>query len=281
MKSVQLILMIGLTKESGHWNHAFIAYIKKLYQTDDLVMIDIPGTGYYRNEKTPFRIPNIIRKTRERYFPQLNMEKERMLISISLGSMLATEWARQYPDDFQALVIINSSYRRFNRLIHRVQPKAMVSFVKIFLTRNPIRKEENILNLCSNNSSVREHVLPDWLAINRARPVMKRNMLRQTIAGAIYKPRRKPKTRLLIIASRHDRLANYRCSIEINRRWGGDLLIIRDPAIGHGIHIDAPELLAEVIHTWYINPKTSASPQTLTIDPRMTGKISSPHPVGE
>lgn len=246
----QLVMMIGLTKESGHWSRDFIEELSRLYLSQDIIMIDIPGAGRYREEKTPMRIPKIIRRTRERYASSFHNEKKRMLISISLGGMLAAEWSRQYPFDFDELVIINSSYRQFSRLIHRVKPKAMASYVKIFLSKNPIRREKKILNLCSNNPAVQKEILPSWVELSQKRPVQKRNMLRQTIAGAIYKPRKKPSTRMLIIASRHDRLADYRCSLSIQKKWGGDLLIIRDPSIGHGIHIDAPQLLAEVIFNW-------------------------------
>jgi pimeloyl-ACP methyl ester carboxylesterase len=249
-QQVQLFLLIGLTKESGHWDRNFILSLQSLFQSDDIVLMDLPGTGKFIDQKSPFRIPLIVRKTRENYVSQIRHHKKRILISISLGGMLAAEWSWQFPDDFHEVVIINSSFRGVSPIRRRLQPEAMKSFIRIFLTKNSIKREERILKLCSNNPDVISERLPEWVEISKIRPVKKYNMVRQTIAGALYKPRQKPASRLLIIAARHDRLADYRCSVDIHQQWGGDLLIFDDKMIGHAMHVDAPYALANAIFKW-------------------------------
>ncbi len=129
---VQLFLLIGLTKESGHWDRNFILSLQSLFQSDHVVLMDLPGTGKFVDQKSPFRIPLIVRKTRENYVSHIQNHKKRILISISLGGMLAAEWSRLFPEDFHEVVIINSSFRSVSPLRRRLQPEAMKSFIRIF-----------------------------------------------------------------------------------------------------------------------------------------------------
>ncbi|MCX7744738.1 MAG: hypothetical protein N2167_09280 [Flavobacteriales bacterium] len=132
---VQLFLLTGLTKESGHWDRNFIQSLQPLFQTNDLVLLDLLGTGIFVNQKSPLHISQIVHKTKQNYTSKILPEKKRILISISLGGMLVAEWCRQYADDFYEVVIINSSFRKVSPLRQRLQPEAMIAFVKIFLTK--------------------------------------------------------------------------------------------------------------------------------------------------
>jgi pimeloyl-ACP methyl ester carboxylesterase len=78
----------------------------------------------------------------------------------------------------------------------------------------------------------------------------KLNMVRQTIAGARFNPDYKPEIPTLIIAARHDRLAHYSCSENLQKVWNGDFHMIEEVHIGHGVHIDAPIELAQIIYEW-------------------------------
>jgi len=76
------------------------------------------------------------------------------------------------------------------------------------------------------------------------------NMVRQLIAGAAYKSTYKPNLPLLIIATRHDKIAHHSCSEDLHKNWGGDLHMIEEDYVGHAAHIDAPVELATIIYDW-------------------------------
>jgi uncharacterized radical SAM superfamily protein len=70
-KDLQIVLIIGLTKESSHWDPDFINNIKKHFGTHDLLLVDLPGSGTRLNEKSPLSIKEIVESTRDHYSEQL------------------------------------------------------------------------------------------------------------------------------------------------------------------------------------------------------------------
>lgn len=254
MSSVQIFLIIGLSKESEHWDDDFIEYVKKLYgvSENDIVKMDIPGSGILLDQKTPASLKVIARKMREYYLDKIDWSKKRICISVSLGAMIAMEWACMFKDDFDQVVFVNSSFTGISPIFKRVQPKALLMFIKTFCTFNIVKKEQFILALCSNKDVVRKKTLSKWVDISKARPVRKVNLVRQVISGALNNPSHGASAALLFIAAKYDRLAHYSCSVAAHKKWGGDFILIDDPTVGHGVHIDDPEGLSSIIYDWSI-----------------------------
>ena len=252
-KTPKIFLLIGLTKASLHWDQTFIQTLKDLYQTEDVIPFNIPGNGPLNDLQTPFGIPAIVKSMRDIHAKQLVRDDDRphLLISISLGGMLATEWLNQYPRDFDRLVIINSSFKGFSPVWKRVQPTAMKKFIQIFLAPTSEKKEELITEMCGNNPDRRNNVRDSWVEIDKQFPLTKANLIKQTFSGALYNPKHIPTLPKLIIACKHDRLAHYSCSQKIHEKWGGEFHLIEDPLVGHGVHFDAPTKLATTIHNWW------------------------------
>lgn len=251
---VKVFLLIGLTKSGLHWDKRFVAGLKEAFGTDDVFPMDIPGCGERNHLSTPFGVPAIVEDMREHYEQSLLRDDDdthHLLVSVSLGGMLATEWTRRYPEDFDSLVVINSSFKGFSPVWRRVQPWAMQMMLRIFLTRDSAQKEHLVTVLCGNNPEQRDEILEDWIDIDRRHPLRRRNVVVQTLSGAAYRPDHVPDVPKLILAARHDRLAHYSCSEAIHRAWGGDLVVWDDPLIGHGAHFDAPGRLVEEVRRWW------------------------------
>jgi pimeloyl-ACP methyl ester carboxylesterase len=246
----QIFLIIGLTKESAHWDDTFVAKLKEYFETDEVVGIDLPGSGKFLNQKSPISIPEIVKLTRQNYAQQFEQERERILVSISLGGMVSTEWVNQFPNDFNKFVIINSSFKGFSPVYKRVQPQSMPTFFKILVAPTEERKEDLIIKMCSNNEKAHNETFDKWVEIAIARPMSKENMIRQTLAASRYTPKNKPEIPTYIIAAKHDKLAHYTCSQALYDSWGGDFKLIDDPKVGHGMHVDMPEGLAKMIADW-------------------------------
>lgn len=255
-KPKRIFLLIGLTKESAHWDDTFVAKLKELYKTDSVIAMDLPGAGKFLDLASPLSISGIVSLTRGHYLTKFDDSDqfENILVAISLGGMVATEWLKNYPEDFSKFVIVNSSFKGLSPIYKRVQPKAMLEFFKIFGTKDDSKREDKIIKLCGNNKENHETIHKKWVKIAKERPISKLNMIRQTIAGARFSPDYRPEIPTLIIAAKHDRLAHYSCSENLQKAWNGDLHMIEEVHIGHGVHIDAPNELAQIIYEWSEKP---------------------------
>jgi pimeloyl-[acyl-carrier protein] methyl ester esterase len=249
-KPTRIFLLIGLTKESAHWDDVFVASLKEKFNTEDVVAIDLPGAGKYLDQKSPLSMEGVVKETRLNYQEYLKGDTHNIMVSISLGGMVATEWMKFYPTDFEKFVIVNSSFKGFSKIYKRVQPWAMQKFFKVFLAGTEEEREHHVIDLCSNNADVYDHTKKKWVKLAKERPMAKINMVRQLIAGARYSPDHKPEIPTLIIAAKHDKLAHYTCSENLHKKWGGDFHLIDDEKVGHGVHIDAPKQLASIIYEW-------------------------------
>lgn len=263
---LDLYLLIGLSKEGGHWNPEFVSEIQKRLNPRSITRLDLPGSGNWREHpegrRHPWSIPESARIMRALYSPLLEAQKagdsKRILIAISLGGMVGLEWIRQFPQDFDGLVIINSSMRGISKLPKRIQPQAMARFFQIFLTPSPERKERLVLDLCSNHPERSEKIHPQWVQIAKERPMHWSNLIRQTVAGARFQIAEFPNIPRLILASKGDRLAHYECSVQLHEVWSavhpnssaGKLRVIDEPHVGHAFHIDDPGRLTLEIQQW-------------------------------
>lgn len=251
-KVKRIFLLIGLTKESAHWDDTFVEKLKELYDTQEVIAMDLPGAGKYLDLASPLTMEGIVSMTRDHYqdYFKNSDQFENILVAISLGGMVATEWLKNFPNDFSKFVIVNSSFKGLSPVYKRVQPKAMLEFFKIFGTADDKKREDRIIKLCGNNVQNHPPILEKWVKIAKERPMSKLNMIRQTIAGARFNPEYRPEIPTLIIAARHDKLAHHSCSENLQKYWNGDFHMIEEVHIGHGVHIDAPNELAQIIYEW-------------------------------
>jgi pimeloyl-ACP methyl ester carboxylesterase len=253
-KKLDLFLLIGLSKEGAHWNEDFVQELTARLKPHSVVQCDLIGAGQFLNQASPTNISETARQMRAQYQGQLHPGHRRVLVAISLGAMVGIEWIRLFPDDFESIVVVNSSIQGVSPLTKRVQPNAMKKILQVFFTPSVEQKEKLILELCSNHPTNAEKIYPKWVQIARARPVKWQNLIRQAIAGATFKVPELPKVPRLIMAAKGDRLAHYSCSIRLHEAWGGDahgtIKVFEEPHIGHAFHVDAPDVLASEIEAW-------------------------------
>ena len=93
-------------------------------------------------------------------------------------------------------------------------------------------------------------ILKHWIDIQEKRPVLRGSFVNQIKAAMTYNaPLDPPEAKLLILASKADRLCNYQCSELIHKTWGGTLKL-HDKA-GHDLPIDASKWIIENINNWF------------------------------
>src|SRR5687768_9193927 len=58
--SVNVFLLMGRTRESGHWNPVFVTELKKSIPNGRIFFLDLPGSGKYVNVKACLSIKGMI-----------------------------------------------------------------------------------------------------------------------------------------------------------------------------------------------------------------------------
>lgn len=248
--SINIFLLRGLTRESGHWGQQFFRYIEGQFPNAKITTLDLPGAGIHYQEKAGMTVNKLMEFMREYSLHEIEASKgQNIIMATSLGGMVATEWIANHPNDFQALIMISSSFKGICSFSERVSPQIRKEIFTVPFTLNMAKKEERLLRINSNDSLSFENNLEEWKEIQGQRPMTTANILRQTIAGLRYEaPAYFPDLPILIVGSYSDRLVCPDCIVKVRDYFGGD--IIWNDVAGHGIPIDQPEWLVDNVKDW-------------------------------
>lgn len=250
-KNLDIYLIIGLTKESRHWSQDFLDEIKRELRPQEIHLVDLPGSGKFLSQKSPASVAKIVDVARSHQ--TFHADRKRLVVAISLGGMVAWEWVSRYPNDFDGLVMINSSLAGVSPTFKRVQPKALIDFFRIAAAPKGETKEQLILDLCSNHLENAKKIHPHWTKLSLEANMHFPNVLRQLVAGMRFRPKKIPSLPMLVVAARHDRLAHYSCSEKIAEMTKAKFVLCEDQKVGHAFHLDGPEFLVKEIKGWLKN----------------------------
>lgn len=228
------LLLRGLARQSEHWGD-FPTRLANGFPGDGVFTLDLPGTGYRFAETSPDSIP-AIRQSLQAYADEL--PSPLILVGLSLGGMVAMDWASHQPDGIAGVVAINSS-SGWSPLWHRLQPGQWGSVLKLLADPRADRREAAILSLTSNLSHP-PGLLDHWCELQQHTPVSHLTALRQILAAARYRPPATPPLMpALLLVSRADRMVSSRCSGKLARLWNCDL--VEHPWAGHDLPLDDPD----------------------------------------
>ncbi|MEW6467270.1 MAG: alpha/beta hydrolase [Bacteroidota bacterium] len=247
--SVNIFLLMGLTRESGHWSQLFITELKKNAPQARIFFLDLPGSGKHVNAKSCLTIKGMIDFMRPEALEIMKANKGGNIIcATSLGGMVATEWTIQYKDDFQGLIMINSSFKGICTQKERARPEVRMTMLKILLSGSVEKREKLIISINSNKPEIYDSIANINIDIQNKRKMSRMNIFRQTFAGMRYQPEGKPGLPLLIIGSKADSLVCPECIEKTYEAFGGTL--VWSQTSGHGLPIDEPVWLSEQIAHW-------------------------------
>jgi pimeloyl-ACP methyl ester carboxylesterase len=240
-KQKHFYLIRGLIREKDHWGQ-FLIELQKAFPDAKISTFDIPGAGLYYNGLSPLSIKKIVHHIRRDFLEVRQEDESAHLIAISLGGMIAVEWMKKYPEDFQEATLINTSLGGVSPIFHRLLPSALIYLMKVPFLKGRA-KESRILRLVSNHKNIFDDTLNLWERIQKERPVSLQNTIRQLLAAATYRPGDfLPKVPVLIVAATQDRMVDVSCSRAIARKW--NVPIVEHPTGGHDLTSDAPEWVA-------------------------------------
>lgn len=242
------LLLRGLTREAAHWG-AFPAMLRDALPGARVIAIDLPGNGGLNGERSPARIEDTVESCR-RELRKLAIEEPVCLLAMSLGAMVAIEWARRYPDELAACAIVNTSVRPFSPWYQRLRPSNYGALASLLMPgRGDRQREQTILRMTTRHPRQPAAVIDEWTDLRQTRRVHAANALRQLIAAARYRaPAEAPAVPLLVLASQCDALVNVQCSRALARAWR--LAIVLHPTAGHDLPLDDGPWLARQIAQW-------------------------------
>lgn len=254
------ILLRGLTREARHW-----AQLPERLRTrgldGEIVCLDLPGSGQWAGERAPTSIAATTDFVRAR-LAALGPAPPYRIVALSLGAMVAVDWAQRFPLEIERLVLINTSLRRYSEPFERLRPSAWPQVLRAaWCWHKGARRsaEAAIHALTCRRSDTREADLAAWTALYDDAPPSRANALRQLAAAARFEgPALPPCCPLLLLVSRADALVHPACSAKLAARWGAPL--IEHPWAGHDLPHDDPAWLADTIAAWVGNVLAVAVP---------------------
>lgn len=233
------IYLRGLARESTHWGE-FAEQMKSQYPQAEHLFLDLAGNG---DQKSKSSFLNIADNTQDLIArtPESILRSKPVIIGISMGAMVAADWAWRYPQYAGSLVLINTSFKVFSKPWQRLRPQSYQRLFQIFtasLTQPPSDVELQVLRLTSNQKlSIKKH----WShqVFSQVPTTSGLNFTRQIIAAAKFRGHAfKPEVPVLLLSSLHDRMVDQNCSEQISHFW--QCPHWTHPWAGHDLTFDDP-----------------------------------------
>ena len=257
------ILLRGLARERAHWG-SFAQAFERALPGQHMTAMDLPGNGLRHREPSPASVRGLVASCRAELAAQ-GLKPPYGVLAMSLGAMVAVEWARVAPGELARCVLVNTSLRPFSPFYERLRPAAYPALLRCAMPwATPQAIEGTVLQITSNRASAHLPVVDDWVAVRRQRPVSTSNALRQLVAAARYTAPASPPAggtppsgRFLLLASRQDRLVSSRCSQAIAKAW--QVPLRWHPWAGHDLPLDDGQWVIEQVVDW-LNATAPAAP---------------------
>lgn len=246
------ILLRGLTRETRHWGD-FPARLASRFPQARLLAVDLPGNGTLCEQTSPSCVAALAEAVRAQLRAQGAAAPYRLL-AMSLGAMVAIDWASRRPHEIAGAVLINTSLRGVSPMYHRLRPANYARLLRVVLTASGSERERTILTLTSRRPRSAEEtdaLVGRWCAYRREHPVSTRNALRQLLAAALFRlPHACPPVPLLLLSSLGDALVDARCSQRLAALW--QVPHAAHPSAGHDLPLDDGTWVADTIADWLL-----------------------------
>ncbi len=251
-KLAHWVFLRGLVRESAHWDDFPVRFAQAIPGAR-IHLVDLPGNGRHWRQPSPLSLRGMVDAARQDALELMKAEGQAgqpfYLLSISLGGMVAVEWARRHPAELAGAVLINTSLRGLSPLRQRLSWYCWPLLARIAATADVAKREGLILELTSALSPPKTGLIENRVAIHRCHPVRLDNVFRQLWAAARFRPpHEKPAIPLLLLNSLGDRMVDPGCTEAIARLW--NLAPQTHPWAGHDLPLDDPEWVAATVWDW-------------------------------
>jgi len=241
------VLLRGLARESRHWDGFPALLEQRLPVGDRVVALDLPGNGRLWREASPWSVERLVDALRTQLLAQ-GHRPPYVLVALSLGGMVAIEWAVQAREEIDACILLNTSVGRFSPFWRRMQPRCYPVLLRSLLP-GPVTARERAVHALTSARPPDDAVLRRWVAYARSQPVSAANAVRQLVAAARFRAPAQLPVPALVLASRGDRLVSPECSRALARAW--KLPLREHPTAGHDLPLDDPVWIVEQVARWW------------------------------
>jgi len=238
-----VLLIRGLLREQRHWLD-FPAMLSAKLQRP-VFTLDLPGCGLLHQQQSAASVPALRAQLQQQWAETYPDEqgKPLHLVAISMGGMLALDWALSFPQQVKSVTLLNSSSAGLNPFWQRLQPR---NYLKILLClfAGPHQREQLIWQM-TVNSALKPDVLKRWQQWASENPVSRSNALRQLWAASRFRLTQKPACPVLVISGLADQLVSPLCSRSLAEKLSAPL--ITHATAGHDLPLDANDWLLLVL----------------------------------
>ena len=242
------VLLRGLTREAGHWGGFTAGLAARLGPGHQVVALDLPGNGALWGQRSPASVAAMARAAREEA-ARLRLQGPSVLLAMSLGAMVALDWAATAPHELAGCVLINTSLRGLSPFWQRLRPRNYPRLLRIASSAGG-QREWLVLGMTSSNAARHAHVVRHWEQLALKHPVAPGNALRQLWAASRYRPPAgRPAVPLLVLSAAGDGLVSPRCSQRLAAHW--QLPLVTHPDAGHDLPLDDPAWVIEQAAGWW------------------------------
>lgn len=263
------LLLRGLAREQRHWGR-FTEVFSEAVAPGHVVCLDLPGTGTENGRRSPWSVEAIAADVRARWLVLrdrwlvlrdrwVGLRDHRValnegkpgdwgLIAISLGGMAGMSWCERYPEDFQRLVLINSSAANIALPHQRLKLPALARAAFSLRHAEAVQRELAILNITTRMQEAPSSVATEWARIGSETPMEPSTALRQIAAASRFFAPVRLEVATLIVSSLRDEFTDPVCSRRLAERFAAELVC--HPRAGHDLPLDDPHWLSCAIRDW-------------------------------
>lgn len=244
------ILLRGLTREARHWG-TFVSQFEAQLAPAQVIALDLPGNGQFYQHTSPLNVHGMVTFARQQLLTQ-DIRPPYHLMAMSLGAMVAIDWAQRYPQEIERLVLINTSMRPFSTITQRLRPHNWMALLALAARWNDMDYTERCIHrLTCNQLDQRTADLKAWHQIRRSAPVSSVNALRQLAAASRFAcVVQTPRCPVLVLSSDADRLVNPQCSTLLAVAW--QATHHSHPWAGHDLPHDDARWVCEHVADWLL-----------------------------
>ena len=233
----ELIFLRGLIRSRFHWGD----FPRRFDEDYQVIQPELPGNGFLSEQNTPTTINAMMEAMRAQVITQT--QRPVIIIAVSMGAMIATEWARRYPQEIRQLHLINTSLANLSLPWQRMKA---TSFLKLISTTGSRQRLEKAILRLTMNQPMGRADQEAWMTFAERHPLKWRNIFVQLIGSSGYQgPLEAPVEHIVLYNALGDQLVKPGCTKAIARQWKKPLL--SHPDAGHDLPMDDPEWLEEKI----------------------------------